>query len=104
MEDGTGIVHIAPGFGADDHEVGKEHGLPVLQAIGTNGIFKDFAKPYNGMYIKDADKEIVVQSAPAENNGTGTIVKDDDLTPEETWEKDASVRAEYKGNKDKHGT
>ncbi len=59
MEDGTGIVHIAPGFGADDYEVGKKHDLPVLQAIGTNGIFKDFAKPYNGMYIKDADKEII---------------------------------------------
>ena len=55
LEDGTGIVHIAPGFGADDYEVGKEHGLPVFQAIEANGHFKDFAGPYAGMFIKKAD-------------------------------------------------
>ncbi|MEW6411189.1 MAG: isoleucine--tRNA ligase [Candidatus Zixiibacteriota bacterium] len=59
LEDGTGIVHIAPGFGADDYEVGKQHGLPVFQAIHANGMFKDFAKPYNGMFIKDADPIII---------------------------------------------
>jgi len=58
MEDGTGIVHVAPGFGADDYEIGKEYGLPVLQAIEGNGLFKDYAEPYNGMFIKDADKLI----------------------------------------------
>ncbi len=55
MEDGTGIVHIAPGFGADDYEIGQKYGLPVLQAIEANGIFKEFAGPYAGMFIKDAD-------------------------------------------------
>lgn len=56
MEDGTGIVHIAPGFGADDYQIGHlEYGLPVFQAIEANGIFKDFAGPYKGMFIKDAD-------------------------------------------------
>jgi isoleucyl-tRNA synthetase len=55
LDDGTGIVHIAPGFGADDYVIGKEYGLPVFQAIENNGIFKDFAVPYNGMFIKDAD-------------------------------------------------
>jgi len=59
LDDGTGIVHIAPGFGADDYEVGKQYGLPVFQAIEPNGIFKDFAKPYNGMFIKDADPIII---------------------------------------------
>ncbi len=59
LEDGTGIVHIAPGFGADDYEVGKEYGLPVFQAIEPNGIFKDDAPPYNGMFIKDADPVIL---------------------------------------------
>ena len=59
MEDGTGIVHIAPGFGSDDYEAGKKHGLPVFQAIEGNGIFKDFAGPYTGMFIKDADKLII---------------------------------------------
>ena len=59
LEDGTGIVHIAPGFGADDYEIGQEYGLPVLQAIEANGIFKDFAGPYAGMFIKDADPIII---------------------------------------------
>ncbi|HOP06365.1 MAG TPA: isoleucine--tRNA ligase [candidate division Zixibacteria bacterium] len=59
LEDGTGIVHIAPGFGADDYEAGQKYGLPVLQAIEANGIFKDFAGPYAGMFVKDADKEII---------------------------------------------
>ncbi len=59
LEDGTGIVHVAPGFGADDYAVGLEHGLPILQAIEANGLFKDLAKPYNGMFIKDADKLII---------------------------------------------
>lgn len=59
LDDGTGIVHIAPGFGADDYEVGKKYGLPVFQAIEANGIFKDFAKPYDGMFIKDADPVIL---------------------------------------------
>jgi len=55
LEDGTGIVHIAPGFGADDYEVGQKYGLPVLQAIEANGIFKPSAGKYAGMFIKDAD-------------------------------------------------
>ena len=59
LDDGTGIVHIAPGFGADDYEIGKQHGLPVLQAIESNGLFKDIAGPYKGMFIKDADPLII---------------------------------------------
>jgi isoleucyl-tRNA synthetase len=59
LEDGTGIVHIAPGFGQEDYEVGQEYGLPVFQAIEANGIFKDFATPYNGMFVKDADPIIL---------------------------------------------
>lgn len=58
LEDGTGIVHIAPGFGQDDYEIGQQYGLPVFQAIEANGIFKDYAAPYGGMFIKDADPVI----------------------------------------------
>ncbi|MFH1686258.1 MAG: isoleucine--tRNA ligase [bacterium] len=59
MEDGTGIVHVAPGFGTDDYEVGKKFGLPVFQAIEANGVFKSQAGPYAGMFIKDADPLII---------------------------------------------
>jgi len=59
LEEGTGIVHIAPGFGADDYEVGRTHGLPVLQAIEPNGVFKPEGGKYEGMFIKDADPVIL---------------------------------------------
>ena len=38
-EEGTGIVHIAPGCGAEDHMLGKEHGLPVVAPLDENGIY-----------------------------------------------------------------
>ncbi|MCP4570002.1 MAG: isoleucine--tRNA ligase, partial [FCB group bacterium] len=59
MEDGTGIVHIAPGFGADDYELGKKNDLPVLQAIKENGHFKEDTGWLSGKFIKDADPEII---------------------------------------------
>ena len=58
LEDGTGIVHVAPGYGADDYEVGKAYGLPVLQAVEANGLFKPEGGKYAGMFIKDADPVI----------------------------------------------
>jgi len=59
LDEGTGIVHIAPGFGADDYVVGQKHGLPVLQAIEPNGFFKPEGGKYEGMFIKDADPIII---------------------------------------------
>ena len=55
LDDGSGIVHIAPAFGADDYNVGQKYGLPVLQAVRTNGTFEDQVTDYAGMFIKDAD-------------------------------------------------
>ena len=40
-EEGTGIVHIAPGCGAEDFELGKEFDLPVIAPLDENGIYKD---------------------------------------------------------------
>ncbi|MGQ9888551.1 MAG: isoleucine--tRNA ligase [Aggregatilineales bacterium] len=57
-EDGTGIVHIAPAYGADDMEVGKAHGLPVLQTVAPDGTFIDAVTEFRGMWVKDADAEI----------------------------------------------
>ncbi len=54
-EDGTGIVHIAPAFGADDMEVGKQHNLPVLQTVQLDGAFKPEVTPWAGVFVKDAD-------------------------------------------------
>ncbi len=38
-EDGTGFVHIAPGHGEDDFNLGQKHGLPVPQTVGEDGLF-----------------------------------------------------------------
>ncbi|MBC8098518.1 MAG: isoleucine--tRNA ligase [Armatimonadetes bacterium] len=57
--DGTGIVHIAPAFGADDLEVGRKYGLPVLRTVGINGKFIDAVTPFRGLWFKDADPVVI---------------------------------------------
>lgn len=52
-EDGTGIVHVAPAFGTDDMEMGKEYNLPFVQHVLKNGTFKDnFAETAEGVSFK----------------------------------------------------
>ena len=58
-EDGTGLVHMAPAFGADDMETGREHGLPVVNPIRQDGHFEDSVPLVGGMFFKDADALIV---------------------------------------------
>lgn len=57
--DGTGIVHIAPAFGADDYELSKQYQLPMLQPVARNGCFTAEVPDYEGMFFKDADKPIM---------------------------------------------
>jgi len=57
-EDGSGIVHIAPAFGADDMEVGKRFALPVIQTIQGDGAFRPEVTPWAGVFVKDADPAI----------------------------------------------
>lgn len=59
MEDGTGIVHIAPAFGVEDMEAGKANDLPLVMSIQIDGTMKEEVTPWKGMWIKDADKEII---------------------------------------------
>jgi len=59
LEEGTGIVHVAPGYGADDLELGKKYNLPVIQLVGEDGKFKEEAEPFKGLWAKDADKHII---------------------------------------------
>ncbi len=59
MTDGTGIVHIAPAFGEDDANVGRKYGLPFVQFVTGKGEMSE-ETPYAGMWVKDADKEILV--------------------------------------------
>lgn len=57
MEDGTGIVHIAPAFGADDAEVGKKYNLPYLNPVGEDGCYSE--GPWKGINVFDANLEII---------------------------------------------
>ena len=52
-EDGTGIVHIAPSFGADDNRVAKQNGIGSLTLVDTQGRFVDAVSDFAGMYVKD---------------------------------------------------
>lgn len=58
-EDGTGIVHTAPGFGEDDSETGKKHGLPEVCPIDEECRFTEPINDLIGVYVKDADKGII---------------------------------------------
>lgn len=56
MEDGTGIVHIAPAFGQDDYEVGKRYDLPVVNPVGEDGRYT--VGPWKGRLVVDPELEI----------------------------------------------
>ena len=60
-EDGTGIVHIAPGFGEDDYQVLKDSGLPVPVPIDPECRFTHEVPDFEGLFVKDADKPIIAR-------------------------------------------
>ena len=51
-EDGSGVVHIAPAFGADDYEVSKKYNLPFVQPVTKSGRFTDEVKDFAGRLVK----------------------------------------------------
>jgi len=59
LEEGTGIVHIAPGYGADDLELGKKFDLPVVQLVNEDGYFIENTDFIEGKWFKEADKYII---------------------------------------------
>lgn len=54
-QDGTGVVHIAPAFGADDMALGKSENLPFLQHVGMDGIIKAEVQELAGLSVKPID-------------------------------------------------
>lgn len=62
-EDGTGLVHQSPAFGADDMAVCKAYGLPVVNPITTDGRFEDGTELVGGEFFKTADKKLVADLA-----------------------------------------
>jgi isoleucyl-tRNA synthetase len=58
-EDGSGLVHQAPAFGAEDMEMAKQHDLPVLMTVLPDGTFIPEITPWRGVFVKDADPQII---------------------------------------------
>lgn len=52
-EDGTGIVHTAPAFGADDYKVGKKANIGILTMVDKEGKFNDYTGEFSGRYVKN---------------------------------------------------
>jgi isoleucyl-tRNA synthetase len=57
-EEGTGIVHIAPGCGAEDFALGKQNNLPVIAPLDEDGTFKDGFAWLTGMNVRDVAQPI----------------------------------------------
>ena len=57
MEDGTGIVHIAPAFGVDDARVGEKYGITYVNPVGLDGTYTE--GPWKGTLVFDADLDII---------------------------------------------
>ncbi len=59
IEDGTGLVHQSPAFGADDLQVSRRYGLPVVNPMAPDGKFLSEVPLVGGVFFKEADKILV---------------------------------------------
>jgi isoleucyl-tRNA synthetase len=58
-EDGTGLVHLAPAFGAEDMAASRAHGLPVVNPVQSDGRFEDDIPLVGGLFFKAADQRLI---------------------------------------------
>jgi isoleucyl-tRNA synthetase len=58
-DDGTGVVHMSPAFGADDYAAGQRHNLAMLQPVNARGEFPADVPVIGGKWVKDADPLII---------------------------------------------
>jgi len=55
MEEGTGIVHLAPAFGSDDLSLAQQEGIPIVHHVDLEGKFKKEVKDFAGVYVKQKE-------------------------------------------------
>jgi len=58
-EDGTGLVHTAPGHGQDDYQTGLRNKLPVLMPVNSRGVFTEEGAPFAGQFVFKANDQII---------------------------------------------
>jgi len=68
-EDGTGVVHTAPSFGADDQRVARQHGIGSLTLVDLRGRFKPEVTDFSGEYVKAEYLSAEEQAAEAKKQG-----------------------------------
>ena len=61
LDAGTGLVHIAPMYGADDFIIGKEYGLEMVNGIDDQGVLNELSGPFSGLFFEDANKAVTVK-------------------------------------------
>lgn len=61
LDAGTGLVHIAPMYGADDFIIGKEYNLEMINGIDDQGVLNELSGPFNGLFFEDANKAVIVK-------------------------------------------
>jgi isoleucyl-tRNA synthetase len=59
VEDGTGIVHMAPAYGEDDHQTAKKYDLPTIHPVNGRGEFGNEVTEFAGKFVKEADPLII---------------------------------------------
>jgi len=58
LEEGTGVVHTAPGHGAEDFEVGRKEGLEIFSPVDDQGRFTDQVEQYQGIKVLEANQRV----------------------------------------------
>ncbi len=58
-EEGTGLVHEAPGFGEEDFQAAQEHDIPILMNVDEQGKYTEEMGDWAGTYVKDADQLVI---------------------------------------------
>lgn len=66
MEDGTGVVHIAPAYGADDNNVCRRYNIPMLNPVDLSGCYTE--GPWKGRHVTDSELEIEIIKWLKEND------------------------------------
>ncbi|MEM3180845.1 MAG: isoleucine--tRNA ligase [Candidatus Micrarchaeaceae archaeon] len=75
-EEGTGLVHIAPGHGLDDYRIGKKEKLPIFSPIDKDGVYTEEAGAYKGLKVPEEANAKMIEDLKAEGVlvSSGTLV------------------------------
>ncbi len=59
LNEGSGLVHIAPAHGPEDYELGIKHGLPISNSVEVNGVFNEFGGYFRNLNIEETSRKVI---------------------------------------------